>query len=68
VGRQDRLRGETIAAFIVLEAAAELTKADVITHCREHLAQYKVPRTVSFVDSLPKNPPGKVLRKKLKDE
>jgi len=39
---------------------------DIIAYCREHLAAYKVPRAVQFVDDLPKTSTGKVMRRELK--
>ena len=44
-----------------------MTGDEVICYCREHLAAYKVPRAVAFIDSLPKSAVGKVLRRELRD-
>jgi long-chain acyl-CoA synthetase len=55
--------GEDIAAFVV--AAEPIEEAALLTYCREHLARYKVPRAVFFVDALPRNGFGKVLKKDL---
>ena len=55
--------GEEIAAFIV--AAAPVQEAVLLAYCRAHLARYKVPRSVVFVDTLPRNGFGKVLKKDL---
>ena len=43
-----------------------MTGDEVICYCREHLAAYKLPRTVAFIDSLPKSAVGKVLRRELR--
>jgi len=66
-GIPDPARGETVAAWVVLEAGKSLTSAEVRAHCREHLTGYKVPRKVVFCSELPKSTIGKVLRRKLVD-
>ncbi len=65
VGVPSKESGETVKAVIVKDASA-LSAADVINHCRAHLAHYKAPHIVEFVDALPKNNVGKVLRRELK--
>jgi fatty-acyl-CoA synthase len=45
---------------------AELTEAQVIAHCASQLAHFKTPKGVLFVDSLPKNPSGKLLKRELR--
>jgi long-chain acyl-CoA synthetase len=67
VGIPDDYRGETVKAFVVLQSDADLTAAEVIAFCRERLATYKAPRAVEFVDELPTNAAGKVLRRALRD-
>ena len=67
VARSDEKWGETPCAFITLKDAARDTSAeDIITFCREHLARYKVPRTVVF-GPLPKTSTGKVQKFKLRE-
>jgi long-chain acyl-CoA synthetase len=66
VGMPDEIRGETIIAFINLKKGEEATEAEIKHFCREHMADYKVPRQVSFVDSLPKTAAGKIDKKRLK--
>ena len=66
VARPDEKWGETPCAFITLKTGASLTEADVIAYCREHLAHFKCPKTVVFVD-LPKTSTGKVQKFKLRD-
>ncbi len=58
--------GEELHAFVV-RGEAELSQADILGHCRDHLTGYKVPRQVHFIDELPKNPIGKILRRKLQE-
>jgi len=57
---------EELHAFVVAQDS-NLTAESVLNHCREHLTGYKVPRKVHFIDELPKNPIGKILRRKLQD-
>jgi len=58
--------GEELQAFIVKGDDA-LSEADVLAYCRDHLTGYKVPRKVHFIEELPKNPIGKILRRKLQE-
>jgi long-chain acyl-CoA synthetase len=69
VGVPDEYRGETVKAFIVLkeEARGKVTEDDVIAFGREKMAAYKAPRIVEFVDEIPKNLTGKVLRRLLRE-
>ena len=55
--------GEEIAAFVVADGAAD--ESVLIGHCRLRLAPYKAPRRIFFVDELPRNPGGKVVKAKL---
>lgn len=66
VGIPDPLWGEVVAAFIVPSGAVPLDENEVIEHCSRHLAGYKKPRLVRFVDGLPKGPTGKFLKKELR--
>ena len=52
-------------AYIVPKAGAQPDSDDIINYCREHLAAYKVPRAVQFVDDLPKTSTGKIMRREL---
>jgi len=49
----------------VLKNGAAISEDDLITFCREHLADYKCPKTVHFVDDIPKGPTGKLLKREL---
>ncbi len=66
VGVPDALYGEAVAAFVQLRAGARLSAETVVEHCRAQLAGYKKPRHVVFVDSLPRNSVGKVLKSELR--
>ncbi|WFE75094.1 AMP-binding protein [Roseinatronobacter sp. S2] len=70
VGTPDAKSGEAVRAYVVRnpDQPDELTKQDVIAHCRKYLAAYKVPKSVIIRDDLPKSPIGKILRKDLKAE
>jgi len=67
VGVPDPTWQEVGRAVVVLAPGAEATADDLIAFCRERLARYKVPRSVVFVDALPRNPAGKVLKNQLRD-
>ncbi len=58
--------GEAVKACIVLKRDAELSEAEIIAHAREHIAGYKCPKSVDFIEELPRNPSGKILRRKLR--
>lgn len=64
-GIPDEYRGETVKAAIVLRENAQLTEQEVEDWCNRHLARYKVPRVIEFMDELPKTAVGKILRTKL---
>ena len=66
VGMPDARLGEVGAAFIALAPGAELDAEDVIAWCKDNMANYKVPRRVVFVDALPTNAGGKVVKPELR--
>ena len=66
IGVPDEEWGESLRAFVVPRAGATLTDGEVQAFCREALANYKVPRSVIFLEALPRNPTGKVLKKELR--
>jgi fatty-acyl-CoA synthase/long-chain acyl-CoA synthetase len=59
--------GESVHAIVVTKPAAALDEAGVITFAKEHLAGYKVPRSVTFVDELPRTGSGKLLKRVLRE-
>ncbi|MCV7408767.1 long-chain fatty acid--CoA ligase [Mycobacterium florentinum] len=65
IGVPDDRWGESVKAIVV--AGTELEPAEVIEFCRRHLAGYKCPRTVDFVDALPRNASGKILKNQLRE-
>lgn len=58
---------EAVVAAVVPRDGAVLTEDDLLAHCREHLAGFKTPKRVIFVDALPKNPSGKLLKRVLRE-
>ena len=68
IGVPDDKTGEAVRAYVVQnpDHSKEVMPADVIAHCKQHLAAYKVPKLVVVRDDLPKSPIGKVLRKELR--
>ena len=66
IGVADEKAGEKVVAYVVATTPAP-TAEQVIAHCREGLAAYKIPQAVHFVDELPKSPIGKILRRELRD-
>jgi long-chain acyl-CoA synthetase len=68
VGVPHPTRGEIIKAYVVVREGESLDKSEIVAHCREKLANYKVPKQVEFRDELPKTFVGKVLRRALRAE
>jgi long-chain acyl-CoA synthetase len=67
IGVPHPTRGETVKSFVVLNAGAKLSAEALQAYCREHLASYKVPREIEFLDELPKSAVLKILRRELRD-
>ena len=65
IGVPDQLYGEEVAAFIVFKEGREATEEEIIAFCRARLADYKCPKTVRFVEEIPKGPTGKLLKREL---
>ncbi len=65
VGVEDEKFGQRLKAFVVLRSGEELTEDEIKSYVRENLARYKSPREVVFLDELPRNPTGKVLKREL---
>ncbi len=66
VGGTDEVYGERVVAFVVRAANRELSGEDVVAYCRAHLASYKKPSQVVFVDDLPKTITGKIKKQDLR--
>src|SRR5256714_4965121 len=67
IGLPDVTWGENICAVVVKEETAPITADDVVAACRSNLAGYKKPKRVEFVDELPRNVAGKILKRELRD-
>ena len=68
IGVPDERWGETGMAFICLKEGESLGEKEVISHCLENLAKFKVPSSVKFITALPRNATGKVLKRNLREE
>lgn len=68
VGVPDKIYGEEVIAYVMAKPGVTLTEADVVAHCRQHLAAAKLPKQVVIVPELPKSDRGKVLRDKLRED
>jgi acyl-CoA synthetase (AMP-forming)/AMP-acid ligase II len=66
IGRPNPILGEDVAAVVVLREGAQADARELIEHCAEHLADYKVPREIRFVDALPRNAMGRVVKPELR--
>ncbi len=67
IGVDDKEWGHRLRAFVVKKDGADLDEDTVKHYVRDHLARYKVPREVVFLDELPRNPTGKVLKRELRE-
>jgi acyl-CoA synthetase (AMP-forming)/AMP-acid ligase II len=67
IGVPDPKWGEAVTAVVVVREGFEATGGEIIEHCRQNLASYKKPKSVEFVDALPRNATGKVLKFRLKE-
>jgi acyl-CoA synthetase (AMP-forming)/AMP-acid ligase II len=67
IGIPDEKWGETVKALVVPREGRSATEAEIIEHCKRHMASYKKPQSVEFLPALPKNAYGKVLKRELRD-
>jgi acyl-CoA synthetase (AMP-forming)/AMP-acid ligase II len=66
IGVPDEEWGESVKALVVLKPGSTATEQEIIEHCVDWLSSFKKPRSVEFIDELPKNPAGKVLKTELR--
>jgi acyl-CoA synthetase (AMP-forming)/AMP-acid ligase II len=66
VGRADARWGEVPIAFVVRRDGASVTGEELLAYCGKQLAKFKVPKEITFLDALPRNPSGKVLKRELR--
>jgi fatty-acyl-CoA synthase len=67
IGVPDDQFGQRLRAFVVLRDGLHADEQELQNHVKANLARYKVPREVVFLDELPRNPTGKVLKRELAD-
>jgi acyl-CoA synthetase (AMP-forming)/AMP-acid ligase II len=67
IGVPDEQWGEAVKAVVELRLGARATAEELITFCGERLADYKKPRSVDFVEKLPRNPTGKLLKRIIRE-
>ncbi len=67
LGVDDKDWGQRLRAFVVKAEGSAIGEDDIKTYVKERLARYKVPREVVFLDELPRNPTGKVLKRELRE-
>jgi acyl-CoA synthetase (AMP-forming)/AMP-acid ligase II len=67
IGVDDEAFGQRLKAFVVLHAGQSLSEDDAKSYVKDHLARHKVPREVIFLDEIPRNPTGKVLKRQLRE-
>ena len=67
IGVPDETWGERVTAVVVARPGASVTEEELLERCQEHLARFKRPESVVFVDELPRNPMGKVLKRELRE-
>ena len=67
IGVEDAEYGQRLKAFVAPKGGAEIDEADLIAHVKAHLASYKSPREIEFLDELPRNATGKVLKRELRE-
>jgi long-chain acyl-CoA synthetase len=65
IGVPDDLYGEEVAAFVVLKDGRQASAEELLEYCRARLADFKCPKTISFLPELPKGPTGKLLKREL---
>ncbi|MFD1815697.1 FadD3 family acyl-CoA ligase [Rhodococcus gannanensis] len=68
IGVPDERAGEVGRAYVVAKPGRTVDEQEVLAFCKEHLANFKIPRSVRVVDSLPRNPSGKVLKNELRED
>ncbi len=67
IGVPDNQWGESVKAVVALQPGKSASSGELIAFCSERLADYKKPRTMDFVEELPRNPAGKLLKNKIRE-
>ncbi len=68
VGAPDEKWGEVVKAVVVLKPGKEVDEKELIDFCKQHIASYKVPKSIDFVEELPKSGAGKILKRVIRDK
>ena len=68
IGVPDKKWGETGMAFISIKDGMEISEEEIINHCLKNLAKFKIPNSIKFIEALPRNATGKVLKRTLREE
>jgi len=66
VGKPDEKWGEKVVAAVTLKSGSDMTEADIKAHCKKHLHDWKCPKEIMFLDDIPRNTMGKVLKEEVK--
>jgi long-chain acyl-CoA synthetase len=66
IGVPSEMWGETPKAFVVRAGGSDATAEELIAHCRERLAAFKCPTSIEWINELPRNPSGKILKRELR--
>ena len=67
IGVPDEKWGEAVKACVVAAPGKELSEQEIIDFARARIAGYKLPKSVDFIEALPRNPSGKILRRELRE-
>ncbi len=67
IGVPDEKWGESVLALVVVQPGAEINSDDILNYARQHIAGFKCPKVIEFVDSIPRNPGGKILKQVLRE-
>lgn len=68
VAKPHPVLGEDVLAFVVLTEGSTTGPDELRAHCEPRIADYKVPREFIFIDALPRNPTGKILKRELREQ
>jgi acyl-CoA synthetase (AMP-forming)/AMP-acid ligase II len=68
IGVPDELWIERVHAVVVLKEGQHATEGEIIDFCKQQMARFKAPKSVEFIESLPKNPQGKILKRELREK
>jgi long-chain acyl-CoA synthetase len=68
IGVPDEKWGEAVKGIVVLKPESSATATELIQHCREQIAAYKVPKSIDFISELPKSGAGKVMKRDLREK